>query len=174
MVNRLETNRVAQESKVGDQRTTVVGLFSNADPVDEVVREIEALGLTRNEVRTVEEPKSFEVSGVMSFPRLDFETELSKALTTIGATRAEAEAYVRELRRGGALVFATSSSDEEIAAAAEILDRHGARGIEKGRGPEPQLPHAARGVDRTPLHEPTHSGGRVGHAPRNGSDYFVW
>ena len=129
--------------------------------------------MSRNKVRTLEEPERFEVSGVMSFPRLDFETQLTKALTIIGATKAEAEAYVGELRRGVALVFATSSSDEEIAAA-EIIDRHGAVGIEKGRGPEPDLPHVARGVDKTPLHEPPHSGGRGGHIPRNGSDYFVW
>lgn len=174
MANALKTNGAAQGNNLHDGRKTVVGVFGSADPVDEVVREIEALGLSRNRVRTLEEPERFEVSGVMSFPRLDFETQLTKALTIIGATKAEAEAYVGELRRGGALVFATTSSDKEIAAAAEIMDRHGAVGIEKGRGPQPDLPHVARGVDKTPSHEPPHSGGRVGHIPRNGSDYFVW
>ena len=174
MANEIKTKQAAQGNNPRRDRKTVVGVFSSAGPVDEVVREIEALGLSRNEVRTLEEPKRFEVSGVMSFPRLDFEFELTEALTIIGATQAEAEAYVQKLRRGGALVFATSSSDEQIAAATEIMDRHGAVGTEQGRGPEPHLPQVARGVDRTPMHEPPHSGGRVGHSPRNGSDYFVW
>lgn len=47
----------------------------------------------------------------MSFPRLDFETELIRELTKIGATKAEAQAYVEGLRRGGALVFATGSDE---------------------------------------------------------------
>ena len=174
MANAFKTKGAATKNNLRDGRKTVVGVFGNADPVDEVVREIEALGLSRNRVRRFEEPERFEVSGVMSCPRLDFETQLTKALTIIGATKAEAEAYVGELRSGGALVFATSSSDEEIAAAAEIMDQHGAVGIERGRSPEPDLPHVARGVDKTPSHEPPHSGGRVGHIPRNGSDYFVW
>jgi hypothetical protein len=41
---------------------------------------------------------------VMSFPRLEFEVDLTRELTRIGATQAEAQAYVEGLRRGGALV----------------------------------------------------------------------
>jgi hypothetical protein len=45
----------------------------------------------------------------MSIPRTDFEVELTRDLTTIGAARADAEAYVRGIRGGGVIVFATSS-----------------------------------------------------------------
>jgi hypothetical protein len=55
----------------------------------------------------------------MSFPRLDFEVGLKRALTRIGANKAEAQAFVGGLRRGGVLVFATGS-DERVEAAADI------------------------------------------------------
>ena len=80
---------------------TAVGMFKNPSFVDDVVREIEALGFPRKEVRTLEEPANFEVTGVMSFPRLDFGVDLSRELTRIGATKAEAQAYVQKLRRDG-------------------------------------------------------------------------
>src|SRR5271170_1215949 len=91
---------------------TVVGLFENARLVDDAVREIEALGLPRQEVRIMKEPASFEVTGVMSFPRVDFEVDLRRGLSRIGATAAETEAYVEGLRRGGALALATGSDDK--------------------------------------------------------------
>ena len=174
MANEVKPNQAAQGNTSRDGRKTVIGLFRNPAHVDDVVREIEALGLSRKEVRTIEEPERFEVSGVMSFPRLDFEVELARALTIIGATEAEADAYTQELRRGGALVFATSSSDDEITSAAEIMNRHGAVGIEEGQAPEPHLPHAAHGVKETSSYTGPFSGGRVGRIPPNGSAYFVW
>jgi hypothetical protein len=95
---------------------TVVGLFKNPSQVDDVVTEIEALGLARQDVRTLAEPSTFEVIGVMSFARLDFEVDPSgfrsgvmRELSRIGATKADAQAYVDGLRRGGALEMATSS-----------------------------------------------------------------
>ena len=97
-----------------------------------VVREIEALGFPRKEVRTLTEPANFEVTGVMSFPRLDFEVDLARELTRIGATKAESQAYVEGLRRGGALVFATGS-DEKVEAAADVMNRHGAVEIEESQ-----------------------------------------
>ena len=97
-----------------------------------VVREIEALGFPRKEVRTLAEPATFEVTGVMSFPRLDFEVDLIRELTKIGATKVEAQVYVDGLRRGGALVFATGS-DERVEAAADIMRRNGGVEIEEVR-----------------------------------------
>jgi hypothetical protein len=41
---------------------TAVGLFENAGLVDDIVRDIEALGFPRKEVRSMEEPASFEVT----------------------------------------------------------------------------------------------------------------
>jgi len=66
-------------------------LFEKLEIVDDVVREIEALGFPRNEIRTIEEPATFQATGVMSFPRLDFEVVLMRELTRIGTTSAEAQ-----------------------------------------------------------------------------------
>jgi hypothetical protein len=150
---------------------TVVGLFENPGLVDGVVREIEALGFPRKEVRTLAEPATFDVAGVMSFPRLDFEVELIRELTRIGATKAEAQAYVKGLRRGGALVFATGS-DERVEAAANIMNRDGAVEIEESIGPEPQLPGVTR-ESMTPMRDSPVLAGRI-REPGRGACFFVW
>ena len=150
---------------------TTVGLFENPGLVDDVVREIEALGFPRREVRSLQEPATFEVTGVMSFPRLDFEVDSIRELTRIGATKAEAQAYVAGLRRGGALVFATGS-DEKVEAAADIMNRHGAVEIEETSGPEPQLPGVAR-ENMTPMRDSPVMAGRLRHSG-GGASLFVW
>jgi hypothetical protein len=150
---------------------TTVGLFESPRIVEDVVREIEALGLPRNEVRVVGEPTTFEVTGVMSFARLDFEVDLARELTRIGATKAEAEAYIEGLRRGGALVFATGS-DEKVDKAADIMNRRGAVEIEETSGPEPQLPTVARKV-AAPMVESSVMTGRI-RQPGGGACMFVW
>jgi hypothetical protein len=150
---------------------TAVGLFENPDLVDDVVREIETLGFPRKEVRTLEEPANFEVSGLMSFPRLDFEVHLARALTRIGAAQAEAQAYVEGLRRGGALVFATGS-DENVEAAADIMNRRGAVEIEETSGSEPQLPGVVR-ESMTPMRKSSAMTGRVRQSG-GGACLFVW
>ena len=122
---------------------TSVGLFENPGVVDDAVREIEGLGFPRNEIRTLNEPVNFEVTGVTSFPRFEFEADLIRELTRIGTTNAEAQSYVEGLRRGGALVFATGS-DEKVDAAADIMNRRGAVEIEEINGLEPQLPDEVR------------------------------
>jgi hypothetical protein len=150
---------------------TAVGLFENPGVVDDVVREIEALGFPRNEVRRMEEPATFEITGVMSFPRLDFEVALSRELARIGAAKAEADAHVQGLRRGGALVFATGP-DEKVDAAANIMNRRGAVEVGENSGPEPQLPHVALG-SMTSMHNSPVQTGRV-REPGGGACVFVW
>ncbi len=150
---------------------TAVGLFEKPGLVDQVVREIEALGFPRKEVRTLTEPANFEVTGVMSFPRLDFEVELTRELTRIGAAKAESQAYVKGLRRGGALVFATGS-DERVDAAAGIMNRHGAIEVEESRGPEPQL-HGVVHESMTTMRSSPVQAGRV-REPGGGAGLFVW
>jgi hypothetical protein len=122
---------------------TAVGLFEKPGIVDDVVREIEALGFPHNEIRTVDEPANFEVTGVMSFPRFEFEGDLMRELARIGTTQTEAQIYIEGLRRGGALVFATGS-DKNVDAAADIMNRRGAVDIEETSGPEPQSPGVLR------------------------------
>jgi len=150
---------------------TAVGLFENPGLVDSVVREIEALGFPRKEVRTLAEPATFEVTGVMSFPRLDFEVELTRELTRIGATKAESQAYVEGLRRGWALVFATGS-DERVETAADVMNRRGAVEIEETSGSEPQLPGVVR-ENMTPMRNSPVLAGRI-REPGGGATFFVW
>lgn len=152
---------------------TAVGLFENPQRLDAVIREIEALGFPRNEVRRVQEPATFESTGVTSFPRLDFEVDLRRELTRIGASKDETEAYVEGLRRGGALVLVTGSSeDSKVDAAADVMNRHGATGLEETTGPEPALP-------RVPHESMSASGdnpvlaGRIRQAG-GGACFFVW
>ena len=150
---------------------TVVGLFEKSGRVDDTVRDIEALGFPRKEVRSLQEPANFEVTGVMSFPRLDFEVELVRELTRIGATRAQSQAYLEGLRRGGALVFATGS-DERVDAAADVMNRQGAVEVEKNRGSEPHLPEVAP-EGMAPIRDGTVQGGRIRESG-GGAFCFVW
>ena len=156
---------------------TVVGLFDNPQLVDNAVREIEALGFPRREVCTTSGPASFEVglieanTGVMSFPALDYEVDLNRELTRIGATLPEARAYVAGLRRGGALAFATGS-DEKVDAAARIMNRHDAVEVEEVAGPEPQLHHVVH-QNMTPIHDGTVQAGRD-RQPGGNACFFVW
>lgn len=150
---------------------TAVGLFENPSLVDDVVREIEALGVPRKEVRALEEPSSFDVTGVMSFPRLDYEVGLVRELTRIGATEAEAETYLQGLRRGGALVLATGS-DQIVEGAASIMNRHGAVEIEEASGGEPDLPGADEETD-TLVADSSVLTGRI-RQPGGGAAFFVW
>jgi hypothetical protein len=150
---------------------TVVGLFENAQLVDAAVREIEALGFPRQEVRIMREPANFDVTGVMSFPRIDFEVDLSRELARIGATIPETRAYVEGLRRGGALAFATGS-DEKVEAAANIMNRHGAVEVEEVTGSEPELAGVGH-HGTTPTRRSTVMTGRVRQAD-GGACFFVW
>jgi hypothetical protein len=150
---------------------TAVGLFQDPKLVDGVVREIEALGFPRKEIRTLEEPPTFEVTGVMSFPRLDYEAGLVRELTKVGATKFEAEAYVDGLRRGGALVFATGSG-QSVDAAADVMNRRGAVDIVETRGSEPHLTPAAHASATVVQNSPAQAG-RI-RQPGGGACFFVW
>lgn len=150
---------------------TVVGLFEKAANAEATVSEIEALGFPSNEVRTLEEPETFEVTGVMSFPRIDFEVDLMRALSKIGATEGYARAYLEGLRRGGALVFATGP-DAKVDAAASVMTSHGAVQVEASNGTEPELPHASH-ANMTPLRDSPIVAGRI-QQPGDGPAFFTW
>jgi hypothetical protein len=109
---------------------TAVGLFENPGSVDEVVRELKASGIPQKDVRVLGEPREMAGSGVMSTPHTDFEVDLIRDLRAIGAAEADAEAYVRGVRRGGVMVFATGSPEKADAAAERLgtaSPRHGRR-----------------------------------------------
>jgi hypothetical protein len=118
---------------------TAVGLFKDPKSVDAVVRDLEAGGFPRKDVRVLSEPVDMAGSGLMSTPHTDFEVGLVQELRTIGAAEAEADAYVRGVRQGGVMVFATGAGNN-VSTAAEIMNRHHAVEIEKLNASEIHLP----------------------------------
>jgi len=149
---------------------TAVGLFKNPGDVKDVVREVEVIGLPRHEIRTVGEPLNLGLDGVLSIGRIDFEVDLFRELSRMGASRAEAEAYVDGLRRGGVLVFATGP-DQKVDRAAEIMNRHGAVETEENTALEPHL-HSSVHSGVTAVHEPVQTG-RLRQSG-GGAAFFVW
>lgn len=150
---------------------TAVGLFESLGLADEVVRDLEASGFPRNDVRILKEPVDMAGSGLMSTPHTDFEVELTRDLTAFGVLEGEAEAYVQGVRRGGVMVFATSSS-ETANAATEIMNRHGALEVEQISASRPELPSAEQGAV-SPAHDLSVQTGRF-RAPSSGARLFVW
>ena len=150
---------------------TAVGLFENPDLADQVVRELEASGFPKNDVRILRESLDIKGSGVMSIPNIDFEVSLNRELRTIGASGPEAEAYVKGVRRGGVLVFA-SGTDERIEAAAEIMNRHSPIEVEELTGGELNLP-SRTGENVTPTRGSSVQTGRVRQSG-GGARVFVW
>jgi hypothetical protein len=96
---------------------------------------------------------------------------LIRELMRIGATKAEAEAYLEGLRQGGALVFATGS-DRKMEIARDIMNRHGAEEIEETRGPEPHLPNVIH-ERANPIHDSPVLAGRF-RQPGSGACFFAW
>jgi hypothetical protein len=150
---------------------TAVGLFENSSSVDEVVRDLEASGFPQKDVRILGEPRDMVGSGVMSIPHTDFEVDLTRELRTIGAADADAEAYVKGVRQGGIIVFATGSG-EKADTAAEIMNRHCAVEIEKLSGSVPHLPGTDID-DMAPVRDGSVQAGRV-RSPGAGARLFVW
>lgn len=152
--------------------STAVGLFTNGSVVDRVIKEIETLGFARNEVRRLNEPDSFEITGVMSFPRLDFETALERRLKTIGATETQTQAFLQGLRGGGTVLFATDPDEQKVRTAEDVMNKNGAAALEEGSGPEPTLPR----VETEPqfFREGRTIAGRVNQSPQPGTIYFSW
>ena len=150
---------------------TAVGLFENSGLADQVVRDLEASGFPRNDVRILGESLDMAGSGVMGIPNIDFEVSLNRELRTIGASRTEAEAYVKGVRRGGVLVFA-SGSDEKIDAAAEIMNRHRPIEVEELTGGKLNLP-STTGENVTPTHAGSVQTGRVRQSG-SGARVFAW
>ncbi len=150
---------------------TAVGLFENPDSVDEVVRDLKANGFLEKDIRVLREPREIAGSGVMSTPHTDFEVDLIRDLRAIGAAEADAEAYVRGVRRGGVMVFATGSGGQADAAA-EIMNHHCAVEIEELCAPVPYL-HSTVEDEVAPDRDGAVQAGRV-RSPSGGARLFVW
>jgi hypothetical protein len=150
---------------------TAVGLFKSPDVAEEVVREIESVGFPRNEIQSLGEPLDFGIAGVTSIPEVDFEVELFRELTWIGATRQMAEDYLEGLRQGGVLVIATGS-DEKVDRATEIMNRNGGADTQEASGPKPNWPNEER-ESESPRRGSQIQAGRL-RQPGGGATFFVW
>jgi hypothetical protein len=150
---------------------TAVGLFENPKSVDAVVRDLKAGGFLQSNVRVLSEPADMAGSGLMSTPHTDFEVGLIQELKTIGAAKADAEAYVRGVRRGGVMVFVTGSGNQTNTAA-EIMNRHHAVEIEKLNASELHLP-GTEGKDTAPDRNNSIQTGRT-RSTGDGARLFVW
>ena len=150
---------------------TAVGLFENPGVADQVVRDLEASGFPQNDVRILRESLDMKGSGVMGTPNIDFEVSLNRDLRRIGASGPEAEAYVKGVRGGGVLVFA-SGTDEKIDAAAEIMNRHSPVEVEELTGAELDLPKTT-GENATPTNARSVQTGRVRQSG-GGARVFAW
>ena len=150
---------------------TAVGLFENSELADEVVRDLEATGFLRTDVRILKEPVEMAGNGVMSTPHTDFEVELTRDLTAFGLLEGDAEAYVQGVRRGGVMVFATGLG-KKADTATEIMNRHGAVELEEISALRPELPSADHG-EQPPVHDLSVQTGRF-RSPGSGARLFVW
>jgi hypothetical protein len=150
---------------------TAVGLFESSRLADEVVRDLEATGFPKNDVRVLGEPREMAGSGLMSTPHTDFEVGLIRDLTAFGVIEADAEDYVQGVRRGGVMVFATGSGDK-AEAATEIMNRRGAVEVEKISASRPELPNADSG-ESIPGRKQSVQIGRD-RSSGSGARLFVW
>ncbi len=151
---------------------TAVGLFENPGSADELVRDLVAIGFPPNDIRVLRVPEEIAGSGLLSIPHTDFEVDLIRELRTIGATEADAEAYVEGVRRGGVMVFATGSG-EKVDAAAEIMNRHRAVEIEELSASEPHLPGTHRDDQLARGRNYSVQVGRF-RSPGGGARMFAW
>jgi hypothetical protein len=154
---------------------TVIGLFENRIAARKAVSELEESGLPPGEIRILGEPLGLGNPGVLSTAHVEFEVELARELERIGATKSEIEAYLKGLRAGGVLVFATTF-DENPDAPGRILNRGGTIDVAELGGGEPHLPSLVR-QNMTPLHDGSDLSlslpGRA-HYSGNGARVFVW
>ncbi len=158
---------------------TAVGLFESAGVADQVVRDLDAAAFPVKKIRIVKEPLDMAVTDVTQIPHTDFEVGLGRDLKSIGASEADANAYVLAVRRGGTLVFATGS-DAEVDNAARIMNRHGAIGVEELVGSVPlsgeeqsESPHLSREANTFAVGGTSTQTGRV-RSSGDGVRMFVW
>ena len=112
------------------------------------------------------------VTGATSTPRTDFEVGLNRELQAIGANEREAKAYTKGVREGGVLVFATGSN-EAVANAATIMNRHGAIEVEELTGHTPNTA-GLTGEDLVPISVGSVQTGRIREPDGGGARLFVW
>ncbi|HUY82497.1 MAG TPA: hypothetical protein VMU92_12305 [Acidobacteriaceae bacterium] len=147
-----------------------VGLFENRSLANQAVSEFKAAEIPPAEIRVLTNPMDLPVKGSLGTPHTDFMASLCRDLREMGATSEKANAYVKGVENGGALVMATGTA-EQVNAAAAIMNRNHAIDVEELAGLEPALPatHLGSGAVR---HE-TILAGRIRQSG-GGARIFVW
>jgi hypothetical protein len=92
-------------------------------------------------------------------------------LTAFGIVEADAENYVRGVKRGGVMVFATGAGDK-AQTATEIMNRHGAVEIEKISASRLELPSADSGETLSGREQSVQIG--RDRSSGSGARLFVW
>lgn len=149
---------------------TAVGFFENQGSATQVAAEINAAGVASTEIHVLTDPIDLPVKGSLSSPHTDFMASLCRDLREMGATNEEANAYVKGVENGGALVMASGSA-EQVSAAASIMNQHNASDVEQLAGLEPALPatHLGFGAAR----RESIFAGRIRQSG-GGARIFVW
>ena len=107
-----------------------VGLFPNESVAEQVVHELEVAGITLGNLHVLAKPHYMPVTGALSTPAISFAAAFLRNLVAVGATEAEAQAYLEAVLEGGALVIATSITDQhEICT--DIMNRNHATRVEE-------------------------------------------
>jgi len=88
---------------------TAVGLFKDSGAAHKAVRALESAGFAAGDIRVLSEPVDMPTGDALSTPGADFEVALGRDLAAMGASEAHITTYVRGVRSGGVIVFATRS-----------------------------------------------------------------
>jgi hypothetical protein len=150
---------------------TAIGLFPNSLNAEQAITELKAAGIAANELRVISEPRYMHVAGVLSTPEIDFCADLDQDLRAMGVTEPEVQAFIRGVRNGGVLVFA-SGSIEQVENFASIMNHREAANVEELTGMEPVLPGVAH-ESAIPAHGYSAQTGRV-RCAGGGARMFVW
>lgn len=110
-----------------------VGLFSSESVAVRIMHELEAAGIASSHLHVLAKPRYMPVTGVLSTPVISFSAAFLRDLGAIGATEAEAQAYLDGVLDGGALVIADGPTDQ-IERCADIMNRNHATKVEEMTG----------------------------------------
>lgn len=109
---------------------TVLGLFDSMSDVNEVKRELKALGIPDSDIRVTQQSSATAQGGAAYSEDKGFWKSLKEMFTGDDEGYRDADYYAEGTRRGGILV-SVDVSDERAESAADILRRHNAVNIDE-------------------------------------------
>jgi hypothetical protein len=93
-------------------------MFRHPGTADAVLEQLRVSGIPTSGIRSIAMPLGMTTDSVTATPGVDFAAGLSKDLTAMGASEAEAEWYVAGVQSGNVLILASGTSEQADAAAA--------------------------------------------------------